>query len=81
MMGSIDVPIRQALVRATLHLVNREYEALADDIVALGFLPQGSDRSQVVPALTGVFQQALSGGVSNLSFGDLSTSLGRTMYK
>lgn len=80
MMGSIDLPVRQALVRATLHLVNREYGPLADDIVALGFLPSGSDRTQIVPALTGVFQQALANGVGNLSFGDLSTQLGRTMY-
>lgn len=53
-------------------LHRREYEALADDFIKLGLLPPGSDRSVIVPALTGVFQQALAGGVSNLSFGDLS---------
>ena len=68
-------------VRATLHLVNREYEALADDFMTLGFLPPGSDRTRVVPALTGIFQKALAQGVSNLSFGDLSLNLGRTMYE
>jgi hypothetical protein len=50
----------------------REYDALADDFVVLGLLPQGSDREKIVPALTGVFQAAMAGGVSNLSFGDLS---------
>jgi hypothetical protein len=68
-------------LRATLHLVNRDYEKLADDFVALGFLPPGSDRTKVIPALTGVFQVALSQGVSNLSFGDLAGNLGRTMYQ
>ena len=68
-------------VRATLHLVNGEYAALADDFVTLGFLPSGSDSSRVVPALTGVFQKALERGVSNLSFGDLSLNLGKTMYE
>ncbi|KAG1672433.1 hypothetical protein FOA52_013219 [Chlamydomonas sp. UWO 241] len=81
MMGSIDLKVRQALVRATLHLVNKEFSYLAEDIVALGFLPGGSDRSAIVPALTGVFQAALAGGASNISFGQLSTSLGRTMYE
>ncbi len=33
------------------------------------------------PSFSGVFQKALEGGVSNLSFGDLSASLGRTMYQ
>jgi aarF domain-containing kinase len=53
MMGSIEPSVRQALIRATLHLVNREYELLAEDFVALGLLPRGSDMDAVIPALTG----------------------------
>lgn len=30
----------RGLMRATLHLVNREFEALADDFVTLGMLPK-----------------------------------------
>ncbi|KAL4420222.1 hypothetical protein ABPG77_011046 [Micractinium sp. CCAP 211/92] len=83
MMGQVDPTIRRGLMRATLHLVNREFEALADDFVTLGMLPksEGEEREAVVPALTGVFAEALKGGVSNLSFGDLSGQLGRTMYQ
>eukprot|EP00775_Hariotina_reticulata_P007778 gene7778-7976_t len=73
MMGEIEPPVRQALIRATLHLVNREYERLAEDFVTLGLLPQGSDLNDVIPALTG--------GVSNISFSSLSAELGRTMYR
>ena len=54
MMGSIEPPVRQALIRATLHLVNREFERLAEDFVALGLLPRGADMDEVIPALTGV---------------------------
>ena len=121
----IDNSIRKALMRATLHLVNREYDALAglagrlapvrtltmlpgaglpllcpgpnpgtstlssqgvcsppsaaDDFVTLGMLPGDSDKEEIVPALTEVFAEALKGGVSNLSFGDLSMQLGQTM--
>lgn len=46
----------RGLIQATLHLVNREYAALADDFITLGLLPPGSDRAVIVPALTGVFQ-------------------------
>ena len=52
-MGEIDELTRQALIRATMHLVNREYARLSDDFVQLGFLPAGSDKDEVVPALTG----------------------------
>lgn len=55
MMGSIEPSVRQALIRATLHLVNREYELLAEDFVALGLLPRGSNMNEVIPALTGAF--------------------------
>ncbi|PRW57519.1 putative aarF domain-containing kinase chloroplastic [Chlorella sorokiniana] len=83
MMGQVDATIRRGLMRATLHLVNREFEALADDFVTLGMLPkaEGNEKEAIVPALTGVFAEALRGGVSNLSFGELSGNLGRTMYQ
>lgn len=81
MMGYVDENIRRGLIRATLHLVNREYANLADDFVTLGMLPKDSDKASIVPALTSVFAQALAGGVNNLSFGDLSANLGRTMYQ
>uniref|UniRef100_A0A7S3VLE5 ABC1 atypical kinase-like domain-containing protein n=1 Tax=Dunaliella tertiolecta TaxID=3047 RepID=A0A7S3VLE5_DUNTE len=81
MCGSLDKKTRQALVTSTLHLVNREYTRLADDFVNLGLLPSGADKSKVVPALTEVFQSALSAGVTNVSFSQLSGNLGRTMYQ
>ncbi len=56
MMGEIEPSIRRGLIQATLHLVNREYAALADDFITLGLLPPGSDRGAIIPALTAVFQ-------------------------
>lgn len=49
--------------------------------MVLGLLPAGSDKAKIAPALTGVFQDALANGVNNLNFGDLSGSLGQTMYQ
>jgi predicted unusual protein kinase regulating ubiquinone biosynthesis (AarF/ABC1/UbiB family) len=56
MMGHIDIRTRQALIRATLHMVNREFESLAADFVTLGMLPENSSasRSDIITALTGV---------------------------
>ena len=61
-------------------MVNREFQALANDFEDLGLLPPGSDKDSVVPALTAVFERALAGGVQNMSFGTLSGDLGKTMY-
>lgn len=61
MMGSVDPTIRRGLIRATLHLTNREYAALADDFITLGFLPTGSNKAEIVPALTGVRRVCILG--------------------
>ena len=55
MMGHIDRPTRQALIRATLHMVNREFEELANDFVTLGLLPEDSEATveEVTAALQG----------------------------
>ena len=55
MMGRIGRTTRQGLMRATLHMVNREFEALADDWIALGLLPRDStaSRDDIVKAMNG----------------------------
>eukprot|EP00897_Mesotaenium_endlicherianum_P003416 jgi/Mesen1/3101/ME000184S02175 len=71
---------RNALIEACVHLVNREFDALADDFVNLGLLPPNQRQKEVAGALTAVFQEAIAGGVRNISFGDLSGNLGKTMF-
>lgn len=34
---------------ATIHLANRDWDALIDDFIALGFLPAGCDRGVIIP--------------------------------
>ena len=55
MMGRIDRATRQALIRATLHMVNREFDALATDFVTLGLLPEDTpaSREEIIAALQG----------------------------
>lgn len=80
MCARIDDATRRALLTASVHLANREFGSLADDMLALGFFPPGTQRSVVAPALTGVFARAMEGGIQSLSFQTLSADLGKTMY-
>ncbi|CAI7911971.1 unnamed protein product [Closterium sp. NIES-53] len=80
MMGSMDRDVREAFIRAAVHLVNREFDLLAGDFVTLGLLPPGQEMSEVSFALTAIFKDAVSSGVRNISFGSLATQLGQTMY-
>uniref|UniRef100_A0A803MTE3 Protein kinase domain-containing protein n=1 Tax=Chenopodium quinoa TaxID=63459 RepID=A0A803MTE3_CHEQI len=79
MMGDFKEELRDGFIEACLHLVNRDFEALARDFVTLGLLPPTSERDAVTKALTGVFQNAVSRGIRNISFGDLLGDLGITI--
>ncbi|XP_059279892.1 uncharacterized aarF domain-containing protein kinase At1g71810, chloroplastic isoform X2 [Lycium ferocissimum] len=81
MMGEFKQEYRDGFIEACLHLVNRDYSALAKDFVTLGLIPPTSDKAAVTEALTGVFRNAVDKGVRNVSFGDLLGDLGFTMYK
>ena len=70
MMGSVDSTTRMALIRATLHLVNREFPSLTEDLMTLGFLPQGTDKSTVVPAITSVFEVSSIGPLGKVVHND-----------
>lgn len=80
MMGEFRQELRDGFIEACLHLVNRDFDGLAKDFVTLGLLPATAQKDEVTKALTGVFQNAVTKGVRNISFGDLSGNLGRTMY-
>ncbi|KAI5444070.1 hypothetical protein KIW84_012620 [Lathyrus oleraceus] len=81
MTGEFKQELRDGFIEACLHLVNRDFDALATDFVTLGLLPPTAEKEAVTKALTGVFQNAVSKGVRNISFGDLLGNLGITMYK
>jgi aarF domain-containing kinase len=81
MMGDFRPELRDGFMEACLHLVNRDFKALAKDFVTLGLLPPTAEKSAVTKALTDVFQDAISRGVRNISFGDLLGDLGKTMYR
>ncbi|KAH9618054.1 hypothetical protein KSS87_019065 [Heliosperma pusillum] len=79
MMGEFKEELRDGFIEACLHLVNRDFKALATDFVTLGLLPPTAEKEAVTNALTGVFRNAVSKGVRNISFGDLSGELGITI--
>ncbi|GJN26274.1 hypothetical protein PR202_gb14195 [Eleusine coracana subsp. coracana] len=81
MMGEFRQELRDGFIEACLHLVNRDFDALAKDFITLGLLPPTAQKGEVTKALTGVFENAVNKGVQNISFGDLSGNLGQTMYK
>eukprot|EP00955_Chlamydomonas_euryale_P017467 186759-Chlamydomonas_euryale.AAC.1 len=49
------------MVSATIHLANRDWDALIGDFVSLGFLPSDCDRVRIVPVMERVLGPYLRG--------------------
>lgn len=81
MMSETPEEARLAIIGHVVHLVNRDYEAMARDYYALDFLSPDIDVSPIVPALRDFFDDALTLTVSELNFKTLVDGLGAVLYQ
>ncbi len=81
MMSTIEPYQRYGLIQAIVHLVNRDFEALAQDYVKLGFLSPDTDLTPIVPALANVFNNALGASVAELNFKKITDEMSAIMYE
>lgn len=81
MMSETPEAARFAIIGHVVHLVNRDYEAMARDYYALDFLAPDVDVSPIVPALRNFFDDALNATVSELNFKTLVDGLGAVLYQ
>jgi aarF domain-containing kinase len=63
-----------------VHLVNRDYEEMAQDYYRLGFLDRSVDVRPIVPALAAFFDDVLTASVSELNFKTITDGLGAILY-
>ncbi|XP_037495236.1 protein ACTIVITY OF BC1 COMPLEX KINASE 3, chloroplastic isoform X2 [Jatropha curcas] len=81
MMSETPEEARFAIIGHVVHMVNRDYEAMARDYYALDFLSRDVDVSPIVPALQNFFDDALNYTVSELNFKTLVDGLGAVFYQ
>ncbi|WCJ41901.1 Protein kinase superfamily protein [Euphorbia peplus] len=81
MMSETPEEARSAIIGHVVHMVNRDYEAMARDYYDLKFLSRDVDVSPIVPALQNFFDDALSYTVSELNFKTLVDGLGAVFYQ
>jgi predicted unusual protein kinase regulating ubiquinone biosynthesis (AarF/ABC1/UbiB family) len=80
MMDSLSDADRLTLTGAVVHLINRDFEALALDFVALGFLNPRSDLTPIIPALEEVLGGALGENVGDFNFKAITDRFSELMY-
>lgn len=81
MMSETPEEARFAIIGHVVHLVNRDYEAMARDYYALDFLSPDVDVAPIVPALQNFFDDALTSTVSELNFKTIVDGLGAVLYQ
>ena len=81
MMSEIKLNQRYGLINAIVHIVNREFDALAADYVHLGFLTPDTDLTPIAPALGVVFNNALGASVAELNIQSIFDQLSEVMYE
>ncbi|AFY59807.1 AarF/ABC1/UbiB kinase family protein [Synechococcus sp. PCC 6312] len=81
MMSEIEPAQRYGLINAIVHIVNREFESLAEDYVHLGFLTPDTDLRPIIPALGIVFNNALGASVAELNIQRIFDQLSEVMYE
>ena len=80
MMDSISDSDRLTLTGAVVHLINRDFQALAQDFIDLGFLNASTDVTPIVPALEEVLGGALGENVGSFNFKAITDRFSELMY-
>jgi predicted unusual protein kinase regulating ubiquinone biosynthesis (AarF/ABC1/UbiB family) len=81
MMSEVKPHQRYGLIEAVVHLVNRDFESLAQDYVNLEFLTPDTDLAPIVPAFASVFGNALTGTVAEINIKSITDQLSEIMYE
>nr|AUG32724.1 putative kinase [Paulinella longichromatophora] len=80
MMDSISNEDRSILTGAVVHLINRDFDALAKDFVALGFLNPRADLAPIIPALEEVLGGQLGDDVGSFNFKAVTDRFSELMF-
>ncbi len=81
MMSEIQPPQRYGLIEAIVHVVNRDFEGLANDYVKLDFLSPETDLTPIIPAFARVFADAQGASVAELNIKSITDELSALMYE
>jgi predicted unusual protein kinase regulating ubiquinone biosynthesis (AarF/ABC1/UbiB family) len=81
MMDQLNETTKETLVDALVHVVNKEFDELAQDFVKLGFLSPDTDIRPVVPALETVLDNAIGKNVGDFNIKTITDEFSELMYE
>ncbi|MCA1592936.1 MAG: AarF/ABC1/UbiB kinase family protein [Acidobacteria bacterium] len=80
MTGRIAPQLQSQMIDAFFHVVGRDVQGLAQDLINLKFLKPGVDPDKVRPVVEGLFQHYLNLKLGEVNFKELTYDLAEVMY-
>jgi predicted unusual protein kinase regulating ubiquinone biosynthesis (AarF/ABC1/UbiB family) len=81
MMDQLEEETKETLVSAVVQLINRDYDALAQDFIRLGFLAPQTNITPIIPALEQVLGKAVGESVADFNFKTITDEFSELMYE
>ncbi|HEX3558293.1 MAG TPA: AarF/ABC1/UbiB kinase family protein [Pyrinomonadaceae bacterium] len=81
MVGRITPRLQSQMIDAFFHVVERDTEGLAQDLIRLNFLKPGVDSERVRPVVEGLFRHYLNLKLGEINFKELTYDLAEVMYE
>jgi predicted unusual protein kinase regulating ubiquinone biosynthesis (AarF/ABC1/UbiB family) len=80
MTGRITPHLQSQMIDAFFHVVGRDVEGLAQDLINLNFLKPGVDTERVRPVVEGLFRHYINLKLGEINFKELTYDLAEVMY-
>lgn len=81
MMDQLEEVTKETIASSIVQLINKDYEALVEDFVKLGFLTPDTDIRPIIPALEKVLGKALGQSVADFNFKTITDEFSELMYE
>lgn len=80
MMDQLQENTKETIASSVVHLINRDYYALAGDFIELGFLTPDTKIEPIIPALEEVLGKGMGESVRNFNFKSVTDQFSELMY-
>ncbi len=80
MTGRITPQLQSQMIDAFFHVIGRDVEGLAQDLINLNFLKPGVDPERVRPVVEGLFRHYINLKLGDVNFKELTYDLAEVMY-
>jgi len=78
--AEISEASKEILIDAVVHAMDRDFDKIAEDMMRLGFIAEGSDRAPIARAMEEMWEDALGKNLVDFNFRTITAQFSRLVY-